>query len=242
MNGTAQLADEEARLPRSRDARAASARWPAFGARAAASAIRSATASHSSTRPTNGRRTGATSPTWSKRSTRRPPSLPTTISTAAGASPPRPVPACSRGCSTTSARGCRARGRLRHRADDQLPRHDLGPARHRRRSLHEFAAPRPRLSLDRFGVANAEFVQMNLFRPPFADGVFDVVISQRRAAPHRRSGSRLPRARRQGQAGGHIVVGLYNWLAGCRRSGADVPSSCSAPAWPRSTGGCAATR
>jgi SAM-dependent methyltransferase len=66
---------------------------------------------------------------------------------------------------------------------------------------------------DRFGVANAEFVQMNLFRPPFADGVFDVVISNgvlhHTADPE--AGFRALAAKVR--PGGHIVVGLYNWLA-----------------------------
>ena len=30
---------------------------------------------------------------------------------------------------------------------------------------------------DRCSIANAQFVQMNLFRPPFADASFDLVVS-----------------------------------------------------------------
>jgi SAM-dependent methyltransferase len=66
---------------------------------------------------------------------------------------------------------------------------------------------------DRFGIANAEFVQINLFRPPFADAVFDVVICNgvlhHTADPE--AGFRALAAKVR--PGGRIVIGLYNWLA-----------------------------
>lgn len=66
---------------------------------------------------------------------------------------------------------------------------------------------------DRFGIANAEFVQMNLFRPPFADRVFDVVICTGvlHHTVNPEAGFRALAAKVK--PGGHIVLGLYNWLA-----------------------------
>jgi SAM-dependent methyltransferase len=63
---------------------------------------------------------------------------------------------------------------------------------------------------DRFSIVNAEFAQMNLFRPPFRAGVFDVVMSY--GVLHHtsdplggfRSISRLVKP------GGYAVIGLYN--------------------------------
>jgi SAM-dependent methyltransferase len=65
---------------------------------------------------------------------------------------------------------------------------------------------------DRFSINNAQFIQMNLFKPPFDEGIFDVVISN--GVLHHTSDcagafqviSRLVRP------GGFIVIGLYNWL------------------------------
>jgi SAM-dependent methyltransferase len=66
---------------------------------------------------------------------------------------------------------------------------------------------------DRFGIVNAEFVQMNLFRPPFLDASFDLVICNgvlhHTADPE--AGFRAIAAKVK--PGGHVVVGLYNWLA-----------------------------
>jgi SAM-dependent methyltransferase len=66
---------------------------------------------------------------------------------------------------------------------------------------------------DRFGIVNAEFVQMNLFRPPFAEATFDLVISNgvlhHTADPE--AGFRALTAKVK--PGGHIIIGLYNWLA-----------------------------
>jgi SAM-dependent methyltransferase len=63
---------------------------------------------------------------------------------------------------------------------------------------------------DKSGIKNAEFVQMNLFKPAFAAGTFDIVISNG-VLHHTRdplggflSISRLVRP------GGYVVIGLYN--------------------------------
>jgi SAM-dependent methyltransferase len=65
---------------------------------------------------------------------------------------------------------------------------------------------------DRCSIENAHFVQMNLFRPPFADETFDVVISNgvlhHTSDPH--GGFRAIAAKLK--PGGHIIIGLYNWL------------------------------
>ncbi len=65
---------------------------------------------------------------------------------------------------------------------------------------------------DRFAVVNADFLQMNLFRPPFADDSMDVVISNgvlhHTADPE--GGFRAILAKLK--PGGHIIIGLYNWL------------------------------
>jgi Methyltransferase domain len=58
---------------------------------------------------------------------------------------------------------------------------------------------------DRFGIVNADFLQMNLYRPPFADASMDVIIS---------NGVLHHTADPEGgfRASGYIPVGLYNWL------------------------------
>src|SRR5262245_35305858 len=65
---------------------------------------------------------------------------------------------------------------------------------------------------DRFAVVNADFVQMNLFRPPFADASMDVVICNgvlhHTADPE--GGFRAILAKLK--PGGYIIIGLYNWL------------------------------
>jgi len=65
---------------------------------------------------------------------------------------------------------------------------------------------------DRFAVVNADFVQMNLFRPPFPDESMDVVISNgvlhHTADPE--GGFRAIAAKLK--PGGYILIGLYNWL------------------------------
>jgi SAM-dependent methyltransferase/uncharacterized protein YbaR (Trm112 family) len=65
---------------------------------------------------------------------------------------------------------------------------------------------------DRFAIVNADFVQMNLFRPPFADASMDVVICNgvlhHTADPEGGFRAILAKLR----PGGHIIIGLYNWL------------------------------
>jgi SAM-dependent methyltransferase len=65
---------------------------------------------------------------------------------------------------------------------------------------------------DRFGILNADFLQMNLFQPPFADASMDVVISNgvlhHTADPE--GGFRAILAKLK--PGGYIIIGLYNWL------------------------------
>lgn len=65
---------------------------------------------------------------------------------------------------------------------------------------------------DKFAITNVNFVQMNLFRPPFENGSFDVVISNGvlhhtadPAAGFAALASKL-------KPGGYIIVGLYNRL------------------------------
>jgi SAM-dependent methyltransferase/uncharacterized protein YbaR (Trm112 family) len=65
---------------------------------------------------------------------------------------------------------------------------------------------------DRFAIVNADFAQMNLFRPPFADASMDVVICNgvlhHTADPALGFRSILTKLK----PGGHILIGLYNWL------------------------------
>jgi SAM-dependent methyltransferase len=65
---------------------------------------------------------------------------------------------------------------------------------------------------DRFAVVNADFVQMNLFHPPFADASMDLVISNgvlhHTADPAGGFRSILAKVKPRG----HIIIGLYNWL------------------------------
>ena len=65
---------------------------------------------------------------------------------------------------------------------------------------------------DRCSIENAHFVQMNLFRPPFPDASFDLVISN--GVLHHTSdpeGGFYSIARKI-KPGGHVIIGLYNWL------------------------------
>jgi SAM-dependent methyltransferase len=65
---------------------------------------------------------------------------------------------------------------------------------------------------DRFSINNAGFLQMNLFRPPFRDEVFDVVISNgvlhHTSDPGGGYRSILHKLRR----GGFVAIGLYNYF------------------------------
>jgi SAM-dependent methyltransferase len=65
----------------------------------------------------------------------------------------------------------------------------------------------------RFRIANAAFLQMNLFKPPFRDESFDVVISN--GVLHHTGDARGGFASLLGKLkpGGHIIIGLYNSYA-----------------------------
>jgi SAM-dependent methyltransferase len=65
---------------------------------------------------------------------------------------------------------------------------------------------------DRFAINNAHFLQINLFRPPFALESFDVVISN--GVLHHTSDCRgaFRSIARLVKPGGAVCVGLYNWL------------------------------
>lgn len=65
---------------------------------------------------------------------------------------------------------------------------------------------------DRCSIENVQFVQMNLFRPPFADGTFDLVISN--GVLHHTSDPEggFHSIARKLKPGGCVIVGLYNWL------------------------------
>ena len=65
---------------------------------------------------------------------------------------------------------------------------------------------------DRCSITNAHFVQMNLFRPPFPDDTFDLVISN--GVLHHTSDPKggFQAIARKLKPGGHVIIGLYNWL------------------------------
>jgi SAM-dependent methyltransferase len=65
---------------------------------------------------------------------------------------------------------------------------------------------------DRYAIRNVAFLQMNLFRPPFRDGVFDVVISN--GVLHHTSDCEgaFKSILTKLKPGGHIIIGLYNSL------------------------------
>jgi len=65
---------------------------------------------------------------------------------------------------------------------------------------------------DRFSIDNAHFVQMNLFKPPFKERSFDVVISN--GVLHHTSdcAGGFRSIARFVKPNGFIIVGLYNWL------------------------------
>ena len=69
-----------------------------------------------------------------------------------------------------------------------------------------------KLFRDRCSIQNAHFIQMNLFRPPFADETFDVIISNgvlhHTSDPHGGFRSIARKLKRRGW----IIIGLYNWL------------------------------
>jgi SAM-dependent methyltransferase len=65
---------------------------------------------------------------------------------------------------------------------------------------------------DRCSIANVQFVQMNLFRPPFPDDTFDLVISN--GVLHHTSDPEggFHSIARKLKPGGYTIIGLYNWL------------------------------
>ena len=65
---------------------------------------------------------------------------------------------------------------------------------------------------DRCSITNAHFLQMNLFRPPFPDEAFDVVISN--GVLHHTSdpAGGFHSIARKVRPGGLVIIGLYNWL------------------------------
>jgi SAM-dependent methyltransferase len=66
---------------------------------------------------------------------------------------------------------------------------------------------------ERYRIANAAFLQMNLFRPPFRDGSIDVVICN--GVLHHTSNARtgFELLLRKVKPGGLILIGLYNSYA-----------------------------
>ena len=64
---------------------------------------------------------------------------------------------------------------------------------------------------DRNVIRNVSFVQMNLFEPPFKDGVFDVVISNGVLHHTADCEGAFRSILAKLKPGGHILVGLYNW-------------------------------
>jgi SAM-dependent methyltransferase len=65
---------------------------------------------------------------------------------------------------------------------------------------------------DRCSIANAQFVQMNLFRLPFPDETFDIVICN--GVLHHTSDAEggFRALARKLRPGGYVIIGLYNWL------------------------------
>ena len=65
---------------------------------------------------------------------------------------------------------------------------------------------------DRCSIANVQFVQMNLFRPPFPDETFDLVVSN--GVLHHTSDPEggFHSIARKLKPGGYVIIGLYNWL------------------------------
>lgn len=65
---------------------------------------------------------------------------------------------------------------------------------------------------DRFDIRNVAFVQMNLFRPPFMDASFDVVVSNGVLHHTGDCEGGFKAILAKVKPGGHIIVGLYNGL------------------------------
>jgi SAM-dependent methyltransferase len=66
---------------------------------------------------------------------------------------------------------------------------------------------------ERYRIANAAFLQMNLFRPPFRDGSIDVVICNRVLHHTRDARAGFKALLRKIKPGGLILIGLYNRYA-----------------------------
>jgi SAM-dependent methyltransferase len=65
---------------------------------------------------------------------------------------------------------------------------------------------------DRFAVNNAHFVEMNLFDPFFRKASFDVVISNGVLHHTGDAAAAFRSIQSLVKPGGHIIIGLYNWL------------------------------
>lgn len=65
---------------------------------------------------------------------------------------------------------------------------------------------------DRFAIHNAHFVQMNLFDPFFRPHSFDVIVSNGVLHHTGDAQAAFHSIARMLKPGGHIVIGLYNWL------------------------------
>jgi SAM-dependent methyltransferase/uncharacterized protein YbaR (Trm112 family) len=74
---------------------------------------------------------------------------------------------------------------------------------------------------NKFVIVNADFLQMNLFRPPFADGTFDVIISNGVLHHTANPAGAFHSLSAKLKPGGFFIVGLYNHLGRlptlCRR-------------------------
>jgi SAM-dependent methyltransferase len=66
---------------------------------------------------------------------------------------------------------------------------------------------------DRYAIRNVAFFQMNLFRPPFRDGVFDVVISNGVLHHTADCEGAFRSLLRPLKSGGLVLIGLYNAYA-----------------------------
>lgn len=66
---------------------------------------------------------------------------------------------------------------------------------------------------ERYRIANAGFLQMNLFRPPFRDGSIDVLISNGVLHHTRDAFAGFEALLRKVKPGGYILIGLYNTYA-----------------------------
>ena len=91
---------------------------------------------------------------------------------------------------------------------------------------------------DRFSINNASFLQMNLFRPPFRDEAFDVVISN--GVLHHTSDPEAGYRTilRKVKHGGFVIIGLITPLDACRRCTGESSLRYLAEALPCSMAAC----